>query len=54
MPRADLHAAAACLVRLGRVAVELGDRLAAIDVNPLFVLADGEGVLAGDALVILK
>jgi acyl-CoA synthetase (NDP forming) len=53
-PRADLHAAAACIVRLGRVAVELGDRLAAIDVNPLFVLADGEGVLAGDALVVLK
>jgi len=53
-PRADLHAAAACLVRLGRIAVELGDRLAAIDVNPLFVLVDGEGVLAGDALVILK
>jgi acetate---CoA ligase (ADP-forming) len=53
-PRADLHAAAAFLVRLGRVAVDLGGRLAAVDVNPLFVLADGEGVLAGDALVILK
>jgi acetate---CoA ligase (ADP-forming) len=53
-PRADLHAAAACLVRMGRLAVELGDRLAAVDVNPLFVLADGEGVLAGDALVVLK
>jgi acyl-CoA synthetase (NDP forming) len=53
-PRADLHAAAACLVRLGQLAGELGDRLAAIDVNPLFVLADGEGVLAGDALVVLK
>jgi acetate---CoA ligase (ADP-forming) len=54
MPRADLHAAAACLVRLGRMAFELGDRLAAVDVNPLFVLAEGEGVLAGDALVVLK
>jgi len=54
MPRADLHAAAACLVRLGQAAVELGDRVVALDVNPLFVLADGEGVLAGDALVVLK
>ncbi len=53
-PRADLHAAAACLVRLGRMAVDLGARLAALDVNPLFVLADGEGVLAGDALVVLR
>src|ERR1700682_57465 len=54
MPRADLHAAAACLVRMGGLAVELGSRLAAVDVNPLFVLADGDGVLAGDALVVLK
>lgn len=54
MPRADLHAAAACLVRLSRMATELGDRIAAVDINPLFVLADGEGVLAGDALVVLR
>lgn len=54
MPRADLHAAAACLVRLSRMAVELGDVLEAVDVNPLFVLADGDGALTGDALVILK
>ena len=54
MPRGDVHAAAACLVRLGRRATELGDRIAAVDVNPLFVLADGEGVLAGDALVVLR
>jgi acetate---CoA ligase (ADP-forming) len=53
-PRADLHATAACLVRLGRAAVELGDRVVALDINPLFVLADGEGVLAGDALVVLR
>ncbi len=54
MPRADLHAAGAFLVRLGQVAVELGSRLSAVDINPLFVLADGEGVLAGDALVIIN
>jgi acetate---CoA ligase (ADP-forming) len=54
MPRGDLHAAAACLVRLGRMAVRLADRLEAVEVNPLFVLPDGEGVLAGDALVVLR
>jgi acyl-CoA synthetase (NDP forming) len=54
LPRGDIHAAAACLVRLGRLAVELAGRLEAVDVNPLFVLPDGDGVLAGDALVILK
>lgn len=54
LPRADLHAAAACLVRLSRMAVELGEELEAVDVNPLFVLPDGEGAVAGDALVILK
>ena len=54
LPRGDLHAAAACLVRLGRLAAELAGRLEAVDVNPLFVLPDGDGVLAGDALVILR
>ena len=54
MPRADLHAAAACLVRLSRLAAGQRDRIEAIDINPLFVLADGEGVLAGDALVVLR
>ena len=53
-PRADLHAAAACLVRLGLLAVQHQDRLEAVDLNPLFVLPDGEGVVAGDALVVLR
>jgi acetate---CoA ligase (ADP-forming) len=53
-PRGDLHAAAAALVRLSRMAVRLRDRVEAVDVNPLFVLPDGEGVLAGDALVVLR
>jgi acetate---CoA ligase (ADP-forming) len=53
-PRGDLHAAAVALVRLGRLAASHPDRVEAIDVNPLFVLPDGEGVLAGDALVVLR
>jgi acyl-CoA synthetase (NDP forming) len=54
MPRADLHAAAACLVRLSRLAAGHRDRIQAVDINPLFILADGEGVIAGDALVVLR
>ena len=50
----DLAAAADALVRLGDIALGLGERLIAIDVNPLFVLAEGQGVLAGDALVELR
>jgi acyl-CoA synthetase (NDP forming) len=54
LPRADLHAAAACLVRLSRLAASQHDRVQAVDINPLFVLADGDGVIAGDALVVLR
>ncbi|HVD02189.1 MAG TPA: acetate--CoA ligase family protein [Candidatus Dormibacteraeota bacterium] len=53
-PRGDIHAAAVTLVRLGRLAFEHPERIEAVDVNPLFVLPDGEGVLAGDALVVLR
>ena len=54
LPRADVHAAAATLVRLGRLAVELTDSIDAVDINPLLVLPDGEGAVAGDALVVLR
>jgi hypothetical protein len=52
-PAGDLGAAAEALVAIGELALDLGDRLLALDVNPLFVMAPGQGVLAGDALVIL-
>ena len=50
-PRADLGALAAVLVQLGELALDLGDRLQALDVNPVFALS--KGALAGDALVVL-
>ena len=53
-PEADVAAAAAALVALGELALDLGDRLVALDVNPLFVLPEGRGVLAGDALLELR
>ncbi len=50
-PAADLDALADCLVRLSQLAVDLGDLVAALDINPLMVLPAGEGVRAVDALV---
>ena len=53
-PPADIDDAAAAVVRLGELALDLGNSLEAIDVNPLFVMPAGGGALAGDALVVLK
>jgi acyl-CoA synthetase (NDP forming) len=53
-PPGDVDAAADALVSLGRLALDLRDRLLELDLNPLFVMPRGQGVLAGDALVILK
>jgi acyl-CoA synthetase (NDP forming) len=50
-PPADLDALADALVRLSQLAVDLGDLVAALDINPLMVLPAGEGVRAVDALV---
>jgi acyl-CoA synthetase (NDP forming) len=52
-PKADVTAASRVLVQLGQLALDLGPRLAALDVNPLLVLAEGKGALAGDALLVL-
>jgi acyl-CoA synthetase (NDP forming) len=50
-PPADLDAVAGAVVRLSDLALELGDRLAAVDVNPL--VAGPGGCLAVDALVVV-
>ena len=48
----DRGAAARALVGVGELALDLGERLVALDVNPLFVLE--RGVVAADALVVLS
>jgi acyl-CoA synthetase (NDP forming) len=53
-PRADVRAAARALVRLGELALDLGPRLVALDVNPLLALPEGQGCLAVDALLVLE
>ncbi len=50
-PPADVDALADALVRLSQLAVDLGDLIAALDINPLMVLPAGQGVRAVDVLV---
>ena len=51
-PVLDLDAAVDALVALGRLAIDLGDVIEAVDVNPFVVLP--QGGLALDALVVLR
>lgn len=51
-PPLDAQALALALVRLGWLAWQLRDAVAAIDVNPLIVLPEGQGVKAADALIV--
>jgi len=50
-PPADIDALADALVRVSQLAVDLGDLIVAVDINPLMVLPRGQGVRAVDALV---
>ncbi|MFZ2447114.1 MAG: acetate--CoA ligase family protein [Syntrophobacteraceae bacterium] len=53
-PPADLEALAETIVRVSKMALDLKDQLVALDINPLRVLPEGQGVMALDALVQLK
>ena len=48
---ADVDALADAIVKLSALAVDLKDQVAELDINPLFVMARGEGVKAADALI---
>jgi acetyltransferase len=50
----DRDAVVAALVGLGHLALDLGDRLESLDVNPFVALPRGHGALALDALVVLR
>jgi acetate---CoA ligase (ADP-forming) len=53
-PPADKEALARTLVDVSRMAAALGGRLKEMDINPLFVGPAGKGVVAADALIVLK
>ena len=50
-PPGDLDALVDVLVRVGDLALDFGERIRALDINPLLVLPSGQGVKAVDALM---
>ena len=52
-PKADVPALVDAIVAFSRMASRLGDRLVEAEINPLFVLAKGQGVRAADGVVVL-
>lgn len=51
-PPADVDALVEVILRVQRMAMELGDELSELDINPLMVLPRGQGAVALDALAI--
>ncbi|HKB54901.1 MAG TPA: acetate--CoA ligase family protein, partial [Ramlibacter sp.] len=52
-PKADVEALAAAIVAFSRMTAQLGERLVEAEINPLFVLPQGQGVCAADAVAVL-
>ena len=52
-PKADVDALVDAIVAFSRMAAQLGDRLVEAEINPVFVLAQGQGVRAADGVVVL-
>ncbi|WP_317443937.1 acetate--CoA ligase family protein [Streptomyces collinus] len=53
-PPADLDALVEVVLRVQRMALELGGQIAELDINPLLVLPRGQGAVALDALVVCR
>ncbi|MFJ9035180.1 acetate--CoA ligase family protein [Streptomyces sp. NPDC102406] len=53
-PPADVDALVEVVLRVQRMALELGDDLAELDINPLMVLGRGQGAVALDALAVCR
>ncbi|MYX99304.1 CoA-binding protein [Streptomyces sp. SID486] len=53
-PPADVDALVEVVLRVQRMSLELGGRIAELDINPLMVLPRGQGAVALDALVVCR
>jgi acetate---CoA ligase (ADP-forming) len=53
-PAADLEALARVICRVGQLACQWQEQITELEINPLFVLPEGSGVIVGDALVALR
>ncbi|MFI8105972.1 acetate--CoA ligase family protein [Streptomyces sp. NPDC086023] len=53
-PPADVDALVEVVLRVQRMALELGDELSELDINPLMVLPRGQGAVALDALAVCR
>ena len=52
-PKADVQALADAIVAFSTMAAQLGDRVAEAEINPVFVLPEGQGVRAADGVLVL-
>ena len=53
-PLADVSALVNAIVAFSNMAAQLGDRLVEAEINPLFVLPEGQGVMAADGVASLR
>ncbi|OUM00005.1 acetate--CoA ligase family protein [Variovorax sp. JS1663] len=52
-PKADVDALATAIVAFSRMTAQLGERLIEAEINPVFVLPEGQGVRAVDGVAVL-
>ncbi|WP_213939258.1 acetate--CoA ligase family protein [Pseudomonas sp. dw_612] len=53
-PRADVPALVSAIVAFSNMAAQLGERLGEAEINPVFVLPQGQGVIAADGVAVLN
>ena len=53
-PKADVNALVDAIVAFSNMAAQLGERLVEAEINPLFVLPEGQGVCAADGVATLR
>ncbi|MGD9715313.1 MAG: acetate--CoA ligase family protein, partial [Thermomicrobiales bacterium] len=53
-PKSDLKALAEAIAAFSAMAASLGERLVEAEINPIFVLPEGQGVRAADGVVVLN